>query len=106
MEGLQATVIHDLIDVIIELLLAHQTVLTHCLADDLAHGHTGLQRGEGILEDDLHLRAHIPHFLVREGIHVLTVKQHLTAVFSPARRRMVRPVVVLPQPDSPTRPRW
>ena len=79
MEGLQATVIHDLIDVIIELLLAHQTVLTHCLADDLAHGHTGLQRGEGILEDDLHLRAHIPHFLVREGIHVLTVKQHLTA---------------------------
>ena len=78
-EGLQAAVVHDLVDVIIEFLLAHQTVLTHRLTDDLAHGHTGLQRGEGILKDDLHLRAHIPHFLVREGIHVLTVKQHLTA---------------------------
>ena len=78
-EGLQAAVVHDLIYVIIEFLLAHQTVLTHRLTDDLAHGHTGLQRGEGILEDDLHLRAHIPHFLVGEGVHVLAVEQHLTA---------------------------
>ena len=78
-EGLQAAVVHDLVDVIIEFLLAHQTVLTHRLTDDLAHGHTGLQRGEGILEDDLHLRAHIPHFLVGEGVHILAVEQYLTA---------------------------
>ena len=54
-------------------------MLADSLADDLAHGHTGLQRGEGVLEDDLHLGAHVAHFLGTEVIDLLTVEQHLAA---------------------------
>ena len=43
-EGLQTAVVHDLIDVVVKLRLRHQIVLTHRLADDLAHRHTGGQR--------------------------------------------------------------
>ena len=78
-EGLQAAVVHDLVDVVVELLLGDQSVLTDGLADDLAHGHTGLQRGEGVLEDDLHLGAHVAHLLGVKVIDLLAVEQHLAA---------------------------
>ena len=42
-EGLQAAVVHDLVNVVVELLLRHQVVLTDGLADDLAHRHAGGQ---------------------------------------------------------------
>jgi hypothetical protein len=37
-------------------------------------------------------------------IHITGIAGAAPPVFSPERRRIVRPVVVLPQPDSPTRP--
>ena len=76
-EGLQAAVVHDLIDIVVKFFLGHQTVLADGLTDDLAHGHTGLQRGEGVLEDDLHLGAHVAHLLGVEVIDLLAVEQHL-----------------------------
>ena len=54
-------------------------MLADSLADDLAHGHTGLQGGEGVLEDDLHLGAHVAHLLGVEVIDLLAVEQHLAA---------------------------
>ena len=39
--GLQAAVVHDLVDIIIKLILRYQVMLAHSLADDLADGQTG-----------------------------------------------------------------
>ena len=78
-EGLKAAVIHDLIDVIVELVLGDEVVLTHGLTDDLADRHTRGERGERVLEDDLHLRAQGAQFLVGEVIDLLSVEEHLTA---------------------------
>ena len=37
------------------------------LADDLAHGHARIERGEGILKDDLHLAPAQPHGFVAQA---------------------------------------
>ena len=77
-EGLQAAVVHDLVDVIVEFRLRDKVVLTHGLADDLADRHTRGERGERILEDDLHLRAQGAHLLGGEVVDLLTVEEDLT----------------------------
>ena len=77
-EGLQAAVVHDLVDVVVEFRLRDKVVLTHGLADDLADRHTRRQRGERILEDDLHLRAQGAHLLGGEVVDLLAVEEHLT----------------------------
>ena len=59
--GLQAAVVHDLVNIVIELVLRHKVVLAHGLADDLADGQTRGQAGERVLEDDLHLGAQLTH---------------------------------------------
>ena len=73
-EGLQAAVVHDLIDIVVKLLLGHQVVLPDGLSDDLAHGQAGRQGGEGVLEDDLHFGAQLPHLLGRQVIDLLAVE--------------------------------
>ena len=54
--GLQAAVVHDLVDIVVKLVLGDQVVLAHGLADDLADRQARGQAGERVLEDDLHLR--------------------------------------------------
>ena len=77
--GLQAAVIHDLVNIIIELCLGHQVMLAHSLTDDLTNRQTRGQAGERVLEDDLHLRAQGAQLLVGEVIDLLSVEEHLTA---------------------------
>ena len=78
-EGLQAAVVHDLVDIIVEFRLRDKVVLAHGLADDLADRHTRGERGERVLEDDLHLRAQGAQLLVGEVVDLLPVEEHLTA---------------------------
>ena len=68
------------------------------LGDEVAHGHPGVERGVGVLEDHLHVAQHRAHRRRREG--------RGSAVPSPgcrlptgARLSSARPVVDLPQPE-------
>ena len=54
-------------------------MLPNSLADDFTDGKAGTQAGEGILEDNLHLRPHGPHLLGAEVIDLFTVKEYLAA---------------------------
>ena len=59
MERLQSAVVHNLIDIIVELFLRNEVVLAHRLADYLTDGHTGLERRKRILKDDLCFLSHL-----------------------------------------------
>src|SRR3546814_248409 len=48
----------------------------HRLGDDLAHRHARVERGERILEDDLHLLAPLPHRLRRQLAEVAAEPYH------------------------------
>src|SRR5690625_279715 len=50
-----------------------------CLANDVAHRHAGVQAGEGVLEDDLHLLAVLPHLALVQLGDVNAVELHLAA---------------------------
>ena len=45
------------------------------LADDVPAGHAGVQRGDGILEDQLHVAPHLSQRLALEGDEVLALEQ-------------------------------
>ena len=47
--------------------------------DGLADGHAGVEGGEGVLEDDLHLPAQALHLLGVHGQHVLALEEDLAA---------------------------
>ena len=76
-ERLQAALVHDVVQIVVVLRLGHKIVFSDGFADDLADRHTRGQRGERILEDDLHLGTHIMHFLVGQIIDFLPVEQHI-----------------------------
>ena len=78
MERLQSAVVHNLIDIIVELFLRNEVVLAHRLADYLTDGHTGLERRKRILKDDLHFRAHLSHLGGGEVIDLFAVEENLT----------------------------
>ncbi len=73
--------------------------------DDRADRHPRIERAEGILKHDLHVAAAMNAFrpAVNRGKIVRPSKIILPADGSMSRSR-VRPIVVLPQPDSPTSP--
>ena len=73
-------------------------------AHDRADGHARIERRERILEDDLDLAAQLPHRARVERDEVHAVELHACRRSGSMRRRIIRPVVDLPQPDSPTRP--
>ena len=63
-------------------------VLPHRLADDLTDRQPRGQAGIGVLEDDLHPRAHLPQFLLAQGEHVHTLQQHFAGgLFQQAQDR-------------------
>jgi hypothetical protein len=73
------------------------------LGDDVARGADRVQRRVGILEDVLHVPAHAAHVAARQVGDVLAGEGDAPAGDG-IRPITARPVVVLPQPDSPTRP--
>jgi hypothetical protein len=73
------------------------------LADDRADRHARVERRVGILEDDLHVARQGAQLVLAGAVTSLPSNQTSPEVGS-IRRRMQRPVVLLPQPDSPTRP--
>lgn len=81
MVGLQAAVIHDLVNIIIELCLGHQVMLAHSLTDDLTNRQTRGQAGERVLEDDLHLGTQVTQLPAGHIVHFFAVEQYLTAGF-------------------------
>ena len=72
-------------------------------AEDRADGHARVERGERVLEHDLHVAPHRAQIVAAEAQHVLPVEHDLADVGS-IRRSTQRAVVDLPQPDSPTSP--
>ena len=77
-EGLKAAVVHDLVDIVVELFLGDEVMLAHGFSDDLADRHTRGKRGERILEDDLHLGAQRAQILMGEIVDLLPVEKDLT----------------------------
>jgi hypothetical protein len=71
------------------------------LGDDLAGGHSRVERRVRILEDDLQVLAPLAHLLARERGDLLALELHRAEVGSISRTTDFA-VVVLPQPDSPT----
>ena len=72
-------------------------------ADDIADAHARVERRVGILKDNLHLAPHVAQLALRHGQQIFAEKIDFAAVGS-IKRRIVRPKVDLPQPDSPTKP--
>ena len=78
MEGLEAAAVHDLVDIVVILFLGDDVVLADGLADYLADGETRRERGERVLEDDLHLRTHGVELARGQVIDLLAVEEDLT----------------------------
>ena len=53
-------------------------VLANRLADNLADRQSGRERGERILEDNLHLHAELIQLVLRNVVDFFTVEQHLS----------------------------
>ena len=73
------------------------------LGDLPADRHAAIERAEGILEDELHAGAQLAPGLALGARQRLAVERTSPLVGS-SRPSAKRPVVDLPQPDSPTRP--
>ena len=76
---MQAAVVHDLVNIVIELRLGYKIVLPDRLADDLAYGKPGRKAGKRVLEDDLHLRPDVPQLFAAQIIYFLAVEEHLSS---------------------------
>ena len=72
------------------------------LAHDRADRHARVERRERILEDDLHPPAQLPQVARVERAHVDAVEASREPDVGSMSRRIARPVVDLPHPDSPT----
>ena len=83
--------------------LAPDAVDDQRLFDDVADPHPRIERRVRILKDDLHVAARLAHARPGERQDVLALEPDFPDVGS-ISRRMQRPVVVLPLPDSPTSP--
>ena len=74
------------------------------LADDRADRHARIERGERVLEDDLHVAAERAERSRRRAAVTLRPSNQISPAVGSISRRMQRPVVDLPEPDSPTSP--
>jgi hypothetical protein len=74
------------------------------LADDRAHRHARVQRGVRVLEDDLHVARSARSSSLPAVVTLLAVEADLAFGGLDQAQDAARPVVLLPQPDSPTTP--
>ena len=63
-----------------------------------------VQRGERVLEDDLHVRSLLSHLFFVSVCACPRPSNRTSPPVGSSSRRIARPVVDLPQPDSPTTP--
>src|SRR5215204_1960600 len=81
---------NDLQELLHALLAISRGVAAHIvgpqgLGDDVAHRHAGIQASVGVLEDDLHVPAHVEHAFAVVTQYVLALEDHL------ALRRLQQP---------------
>ena len=76
--GIQTDDVQQLADALDTLLLGTHAMNGHGLGDDLADGHTGIERSIGILEDELHLATHVLDLMLAHLGNVFTLEEHLT----------------------------
>ena len=72
--------VHDLMDFLVNtrlVLVAVDLLHQQRGRDGLADRHTGVQRGKGVLENDLHIPAHVLHLRLVKGQHVLALEVHM-----------------------------
>ena len=75
------------------------------LADDVADGHPRVERADGVLEDDLHPAAELLEVVAPLAEDRPRRRAWPTRPSAAGAGGASRPSVVLPQPDSPTRPK-
>jgi len=75
-EWLESAVVHNRVDIILELLWGDKIMLADSFAYNLADRKTGRKAGEGVLIDYLHLGTHCAHFLGGKVINLLTVEEN------------------------------
>ncbi len=76
----QADSVHNLMHTLVGLRRVRQHMVNfQRFTDDILHGHAGIQRGEWILKDDLHLLAQLFEFPLSDLADVLAVKDDLAA---------------------------
>ena len=94
MLGQQADDGQKLAGALLALGLGVQAVHGHRLDQDLAHGHARIERGVGVLEDDLHVAAHLAQRLLVEVRDLVALEAHRArrrihqAQHQPAGRRL------------------
>ena len=76
MLGIQTDDVQQLADALDTLLLGTHAMNGHGLGDDLADGHTGIERSIGILEDELHLATHILDLVLAHLGNVFALEEH------------------------------
>lgn len=91
-------------DAVALFLFGQMEMNVHSLGNDFADGHAGVQGSVWVLEDDLDVLAELQQILPLRVEMSLPSNTTLPEVGSYSFI-MVRPQVVLPQPDSPTSPR-
>ncbi len=74
------------------------------LGDDMLDAHAGIEGGVGVLKDGLDAAAEGAEPVLRNAGHGWPSKVTVPEVGS-SRPRTMRAMVLLPEPDSPTRPR-
>ena len=76
--GVQTDDVQQLADTLNTLLLGAHAVNGHGLGDDLANGHTRVQRSIRILEDKLHLATHVLDLMLAHLGNIFALEEHLT----------------------------
>ena len=74
--GVQTDDVQQLADTLNTLLLGAHAVNGHGLGDDLANGHTRVQRSIRILEDKLHLATHVLDLMLAHLGNVFALEEH------------------------------
>ena len=77
MLGVQTDDVQQLADALDALLLGAHAVNGHGLGDDLTNRHTRIQRSIGILENELHLAAHVLDLMLAHLRNVFALEEHL-----------------------------
>ena len=78
MKGLQSAFVHNLINILLISIHRNELMLLHRFSDDFSDRKSGGERGERILEDDLHLGTHLIHLILRNIVNFSSIKENLT----------------------------
>ena len=74
--GIQTDDVQQLADALDTLLLGTYAMNGHGLGDDLADGHTRVERSIGVLKDELHLATHVLDLMLAHFGNVFALEEH------------------------------